>query len=137
MDEQGLQKKVNLLPKVDEELHVRTIFEPVNVEARPAKTKPKIRSKLKWKEDVDLKEKTDESKHSITNSDKVIELHMKDKKETGQVKIATNEKSRKSRDKTDEQEQSILLIIVRKILEEILIWLIIIIILIIMRFRNS
>uniref|UniRef100_A0A1I7VFJ5 Origin recognition complex subunit 1 n=1 Tax=Loa loa TaxID=7209 RepID=A0A1I7VFJ5_LOALO len=83
--EQFDQFRCHRLPKVDEELHVRTIFEPVSVVARPAKTKPKIRSKLRWKEDVDSKEKTEESKCSTANSDKAISLNIKNKKESGQA----------------------------------------------------
>ncbi|CAG9534442.1 unnamed protein product [Cercopithifilaria johnstoni] len=131
------------LPKVDEELHARTIFEPVAVEARPAKTKSKTRSKLKWKEDVDLKEKTEESKDfkteeskdSTTNSEKAIRLNIKHMEESDQVKA--NENLEKSKDSTGELRQSILWMIIRKVLEEILIWLIIIIILIIKRIQHS
>ncbi|EJD76038.1 hypothetical protein LOAG_16928 [Loa loa] len=135
--EQFDQFRCHRLPKVDEELHVRTIFEPVSVVARPAKTKPKIRSKLRWKEDVDSKEKTEESKCSTANSDKAISLNIKNKKESGQVKATASKKSGKSTGSTGERQQSILWMIIRKILEEILIWVIIIVILIFMRIQNS
>lgn len=141
---------------MDEELHARTIFEPVAVEARPAKTKPKTRSKLKWKEDVDLKEKIDESKDSkteepkdskieeskdsSTKSNKAIRLHITNKKESDQAKriIAKEKKLGTSKtESTDHRvQQSILWLIIRTILEEILIWLIIIIILISKRIRH-
>ncbi|OZC11810.1 hypothetical protein X798_00991, partial [Onchocerca flexuosa] len=128
-----IPKHVNIiprLPKVDDELHARTIFEPVAVEAHPAKTKPKTRSKLKWKESLESTEKTEESKGSTVDSDQAIRLDIKIKKK------ATKQKSGKDTTETDEKEQSILWMIIRKILEEILIWFIIIMILIIMRIRG-
>ncbi|MCP9261487.1 RNA exonuclease 1-like protein [Dirofilaria immitis] len=124
------------LPKVDEELHAKTIFEPVSAEVRPAKTKPKARSKLKWKEGLEPKGKTEESKDSDINSDQAIRLNVKIKKESDQMKVATKDKSDRSIVSTSEIEQSILWMIVRKLLEEILVWLIIIIILIITRIRG-
>lgn len=130
---------------MDEELHTRTVFEQVAVEARPAKAKPKTRSKLKWKEDVDLKEKIEESKDSKTegskdsniNSDKAIRLNIKNKKESNLKTTIVEEKlgNVKSTYNTGELQQTMLWMIIRKVLEEILIWLIIIIILIITRIR--
>uniref|UniRef100_A0A0R3RZ88 Uncharacterized protein n=1 Tax=Elaeophora elaphi TaxID=1147741 RepID=A0A0R3RZ88_9BILA len=135
------KKEVKRLPKVDEELHARTIFEPVAVEARPAKTKPKTRSKLKWKEEVDLKEKIEEakdfkneewkdstgesSKDSNPNSEKAIRLNIKNKKESDKIKrvIAKGKLGKIEGGGTDQLEQSILWMIIRKILEEILVWL--------------
>uniref|UniRef100_A0A8R1XPH8 Uncharacterized protein n=1 Tax=Onchocerca volvulus TaxID=6282 RepID=A0A8R1XPH8_ONCVO len=134
-----IPKHVNIiprLPKVDDELHARTIFEQVAVEAHPAKTKPKTRSKLKWKESPGSTEKTEESKSSNVNSDQAIRLDIKIKKEPGQKKVATKQKLGKDTINTDKKEQSILWMIIRKILEEILIWFIIIMILIITRIRG-
>lgn len=119
---------------MDEELHERTVFERVSAEVRPAKTKSKIRNKLKWKEDNELNEKTDESKHPTTNSDKSTILHRK--KEPGEAKSFENKKSERTANSTGETEQSIPWIIARGIIDEILIWVIIIMILVIMRIES-
>uniref|UniRef100_A0A915Q3I3 Uncharacterized protein n=1 Tax=Setaria digitata TaxID=48799 RepID=A0A915Q3I3_9BILA len=124
------------LPRVDDELHAKTIFEPIGVEARPAKTKPKIRSKLKWKEGLDPKEKIEESRGSDTDSGQ-MRLSIKSKKGNNQepAKETTNKKSKHS--DAGGWEQPIFYIIIRKILEEILIWLIIVAILIFTRLREQ
>ncbi|KAM3715702.1 Uncharacterized protein ACO02O_03681 [Dirofilaria immitis] len=95
-DSKSPKKEAKRLPKVDEELHAKTIFEPVSAEVRPAKTKPKARSKLKWKEGLEPKGKTEESKDSDINSDQAIRLNVKIKKESDQMKVATKDKSDRS-----------------------------------------
>ncbi|VDK84121.1 unnamed protein product [Litomosoides sigmodontis] len=136
------KKEMKRLPKVDEELHARTIFESVAAESRPAKTKPKTRSKLKWKEHVDLKgkiveskdSKSEESKDSSTKSTKAIRLHISSNREESDEakRVIAKEKLGMSEiaSTDDELQQSILWLITRTIVEEILIWLIIIIVLI-------
>ncbi|VDN08257.1 unnamed protein product [Thelazia callipaeda] len=148
------------LPKVDDELHSKTIFEPVSVEARPAKAKSRIRNKLRWKEGYEPHEKSEDAK-STDNSEHAIQLHLLSAKEPsvdserisavkGKINSDKREKTDKgNKEKTADERSgrianekpnktiaewpttaSVAWLVTRKILEEVLISLIVIVIVI-------
>lgn len=153
------------IPKVDEELQAKTIFEPVAVETRPAKAKSKVRNKLKWKEGYQKSEEstspskgsgaeppiflnmmigTDSSREARTAEEKPSSSSEKLSAKSSENKATkSSEKAMphqmeaiKSRKKAHLQQQSLLWTISRKVLEEVLIWMIILIILITARLRQ-
>ncbi|VDK69736.1 unnamed protein product [Gongylonema pulchrum] len=130
------------IPKVDEELGAQTRFEPVAVEARPAKAKSKMRNKLKWK--TGYSPMPEESPHvsaKASGSDKPLHLNMMIGPDTAPVKESTTEEESLTKDKAHSSDdlqnpQQFLWVFTRKVLEELLIWLIIFIILINQRIQR-